>query len=188
MSGVEKIVLPHTKMIASIIVDELCKTELTYCHERPYAFALLLGQQCNYLGYAIATSDSLAKTVENYIELGYRYQGVQKMSDEEAIRTWLKWANPDDGWHYGDFGGNAAVQRYLDIHNGDDLLLRNSCFEQLKSVITQYETDLTLGVIYGANPEDFRDSVIQIYGKAGHKSLVTEYEAMRRLDADICRL
>lgn len=175
-------------MIASIIIDELYKTELIYRHEEPYAFALLLGQQCNYLGYAVATSEALAKTVENYIELGYRYQGVQQISDEEAIRTWLKWANPDDGWHYRDFGGNAAVRRYLDIHTGDDLQLRNSCLEQLKSVITQYETDLTLGVTYGEDPKDYRDSVIQIYGQAGHKNFVEEYQAMWRLDADICRL
>lgn len=173
-------------MIASLIVDELRNTNLTYRCEEPYAFSLIQGQQCNYLGYAVATSLALAKTIEKYIELGYRYRGVQALSDAEAIRIWMKWANPDDGWHYGDFNDYAAAQKYLEMHNGDDLALRNGCLKQLKTVIAQHDIDdVTLGVTYGENPEDFRDSVIQIYGKAGHKNFVEEYEAMFRLDADI---
>jgi hypothetical protein len=46
---------------------------------------------------------------------------------------------------------------------------------------------LTLGVTYGQNPEDFRDSVFRIYGKKGHRKFMEEYDTMLALDADIRR-
>ena len=175
-------------MIDSLVIDELRRTVLNFEHEAPYAFALIQGQQCNYLGYAVATSMALAETVQQYINSGYRYHGTQALSDSVAIRTWLKWANPDDGWHYCDFEDNGAIREYLDMHKGSDLSLRKGCLEQLKTVITQRGIDdVTLGVTCGEDPEEFRDSVIQIYGKAGHKNFVAEYDTMSRLNADIRR-
>ena len=60
-----------------------------------------------------------------------------------------------------DFEDNEAIREYLDMHKGSDLSLRKGCLEQLKTVITQRGIDdVTLGVTYGEDPEEFRDSVI----------------------------
>ncbi len=41
-------------MLASIVIDEIQNATESIGHEAPYAFALIQGQQNNYLGYAIA--------------------------------------------------------------------------------------------------------------------------------------
>jgi hypothetical protein len=172
-------------MIASPIVDELRRIVSVLGHEEPYAFSLIQGQRCSYLGYAVATAAALSATVDRYVSMGYRYHGARHISDADAIRDWLRWANPDDGWHYRDFNDLQTIQLFLNTHNQDEESLRNACIEQLKAVATQQ--DITLGITYGEDPADFRDSVIQIYGTQGHKLFLSEYEAMARLDVDIRR-
>ena len=63
-------------MIALTIADELRRTATDLGSEEPYAFTLIQGQQCNYLGYAVATAAALTATVAKYIDKGYRYHYV----------------------------------------------------------------------------------------------------------------
>ena len=172
-------------MIALTIVDELQRTANDLGTEEPYAFTLIQGQQCNYLGYAIATAASLTATAAKYIAKGYRYHGSRRMADADAIRAWLRWANPDDGWYYRDFDDSDTIQRFLATRSHDDQALRKACIDQLKAVA--HLQDMTLGITYGEDPADFRDSVIQIYGTKGHKLFLEEYETMTQLGADIRR-
>lgn len=172
-------------MIALPIADELRRTANDLGSEEPYALTLIQGQQCNYLGYAVATAAALTATVAKYIAKGYRYHGSRKLADADAIRAWLRWANPDDGWHYRDFYDSDTIQRFLAMHNHDDESLRNACIGQLKAA-TRLQ-DMTLGVTYGEDPADFRDSVIQIYGTQGHNRFLEEYQTMVQLDAKIRR-
>ena len=171
-------------MIELPIAHELRRTVTDLGHEEPYALALIQGQQCNYLGYAVATAVALSATVNRYIAKGYRYHGMRDISDADAIRAWLRWANPDDGWHYGDFDDSDTIQRFLGTHN-DDESLRNACIEELQAVAPQQ--DMTLGITYGEDPADFRESVIRIYGPQGHKLFLEEVDTMSQLDADIKR-
>ncbi len=172
-------------MIELAIADELRRTATDLGSEEPYAFTLIQGQQCNYLGYAVATGAALTAIVAKYIAKGYRYHGRRKITDADAIRAWLRWANLDDGWHYRDFGDSDSIQRFLAMHDHDDESLRNSCISQLKAAARVEE--LTLAVTYGGDPADFRDSVIQIYGAHGHKRFLEEFQTMALLDADIRR-
>jgi len=170
-------------MISFTIVDELQRSVTDLEQEEPYAFTLIQGQQCSYLGYAVATAAALSTTVCRYISKGYRYHGTRDLSDAEAIRAWLRWANPDDGWHYRDFNDSDTIQQFLDTCNYDDDSLRNACIEQLQAVAAQQE--MTLGITYGTDPADFCHSVIRIYGSCGHKLFLEEYDTMTELYADI---
>ncbi len=98
-------------MIAQTIADELRRTAADLGSEGLYAFTLIQGQQCNYLGYAVATETALTATTARYIAKGYRYHGRRKLADADAIRAWLRWANPDDGWHYRDFCDTSTIDR-----------------------------------------------------------------------------
>lgn len=172
-------------MIALPIGHELRRTVADLGHEEPYALALIQGQQCNYLGYAVATAVALSATVAKYISKGYRYHGTRDISDADAIRAWLRWANPDNGWHYRDFDDADTIQRFLGTHDHDDESLRNACIEQLRAVAPQH--DMTLGITYGEDPMDFRESVIRIYGAQGHKLFLEEFDTMSELDRDVKR-
>ncbi len=172
-------------MIELAIADEMQRTATELGSEEPYAFTLIQGQRCNYLGYAVATEAALTATVAKYIATGYRCQGRHKISDADAIRAWLCWANPDEGWHYRDFGDSNSIQRFLTMHDYDDDSLRNACINQLKAAM--HVKEWTLGVTYGIDPADFRDSVIKIYGTNGHKRFLEEFQTMALLDEDIRR-
>lgn len=170
-------------MIARSIAHELMETATYLGSEKPYAFALIQGQRCNYLGYAVATESALTATVAKYIQNGYRYNGDRDFADADAVRAMLRWSNPDDGWHYREFRDADIVGRFLAKHNHDDDSLRSACIEQLKTIALDQE--LTMGVTYGVDPSDFRSSVIQIYGANGHKRFVEEYQNMTQLFGDI---
>jgi hypothetical protein len=80
--------------------------------ETPYAFALVGGLNEGCLGYAMATEQRLLSTAEKYDLDGYRYQSFdwEQFDNREKLATWLRWANPDDGWMYGDFSDHFEVQ------------------------------------------------------------------------------
>src|SRR5215218_2675223 len=86
----------------------------------PYGFAIIVGQQDN-LGYALATEQGLRRVASRYFKLGYRYRGNEWSTTDdwtdadhrEALAKWLRWANPDDGWTYGEFAGRFRIQPAL---------------------------------------------------------------------------
>lgn len=92
--------------------------EFVHAHtlDQPYALALIGGQVGNYLGYAVATEEGLQRVAAEYETRGYRYQGSEweTFDNREKLSDWLRWANPDEGWLYGDFSKEFQIQEALD--------------------------------------------------------------------------
>lgn len=138
--------------------------------ETPYAFAIIGGLHANYLGYAVATEEGLRHIAADYDALGYRYQAPEwdEFDNCEELAAWLRWANPDDGWHYGDFSARFHIQPKLHQlvetgglgKDGDDF--EEFCTEVLLSlqnvplwreqVVNQ---GIVVGFTYGEDPRDF---------------------------------
>jgi hypothetical protein len=135
-----------------------------------YAIAVILGQCGNYLGYAIATDERLRRAATRYAEKGYRYQGWEweEFDNLERLSTWLRWANPDDGWQYGDFHDRFGVARSLAslVESGafgeDAEELEEFCTEALATSqsdpdwLAQVAADrVIVGVTSGSDPRVF---------------------------------
>ncbi len=59
---VMRVLCPTKHMIAQTIADELRRTAADLGSAGLYAFTLIQGQQCNYLGYAVATEAAITAT------------------------------------------------------------------------------------------------------------------------------
>jgi hypothetical protein len=138
--------------------------------ESPYALAIILGQCGNHLGYAVATEEGLRRVASQYAAKGYRYQGWEweEFDNLERLATWLRWANPDDGWHYGDFPDRFGVARLLAalVESGAFGENAEGLEEFCTKVLTALQSDpdwisvvaadrVIVGVTSGANPRDF---------------------------------
>jgi hypothetical protein len=139
--------------------------------ERPYAFALVGGQAGNYIGFAIATEEGLRETAKKYAESGYRYEGWEweEVDHAERLAVWLRWANPDDGWRYGDFDDSEALCRSLRLlFDRAELTDESGSFEAFctDDVLSPLSRDpnwardplsrsLIAGFTYGEDPRDF---------------------------------
>jgi hypothetical protein len=141
--------------------------------ETPYAFALVGGSGGDRLRYAVATEQALLRVASEYDRRGYRYQAHdwEQFDNRAKLATWLRWANPDDGWVYGDFperfGVLAALRGLLDAgqfgEEGEGIEeLCTVVLDSLYSVSGWGErTGLTgggpvvVGFTYGEDPRDF---------------------------------
>ena len=99
------------------IVGALAEFRRRVPDESPYAFAIILGQCGDYLGYAVATEEGLRWVAAEYAARGYRDQGCggEERDNLERLAEWLRWANPDDGWTYGDFPDGFGIAPELAI-------------------------------------------------------------------------
>jgi hypothetical protein len=128
------------------------------------------GQGSDYLIYALATEEGLRRVAAEYDRLGYRYQGEdwEEFDNREKLALWLRWANPDDGWHFGDFPKRFRVQPQLEElvrsgglgDNGKDF--EEFCTEVLASLqglpAWREQTaggPVVVGFTYGEDPRDF---------------------------------
>lgn len=138
--------------------------------ESIYAFALILGQRGNYLGFAIATEEGLQRVAANYFESGYRYKGAswQVIDHHKELAVYLRWSHPDDGWYYEDFSEQFDIagsfkQLVTQAAFGDDAdQLEEFCTDVLTSLQTdpeweklQQSVPIVVGVYEGDNPQDF---------------------------------
>ncbi|WZO97713.1 DUF4303 domain-containing protein [Isosphaeraceae bacterium EP7] len=154
---------PLSDMLRAAIVHVLRDYRRQNPTETPYAFALIMGQAGAPI-YAVATEQGLRRTASKYHELGYRYRGNdgEEFDPRQKLAAWLRWANPDDGWDYGEFPGQFPIQPLLGP------LLEGDEFGQDAEGLEEYFTDvlatlrgtseldsLTVGVTYGADPRDF---------------------------------
>jgi hypothetical protein len=136
--------------------------------EHPYGFALVGGQAGDYVGFAIATEEGLRETAKRYARLGYRCDGPasEAAEDIERLSVWLRWANPDDGWRYGDFDDSEALCRSLRLlfaptHKGGSL--EAFCTDEVLRPLGRdadwghdpLSRSLIVGFTYGADPRDF---------------------------------
>jgi hypothetical protein len=139
--------------------------------EHPYAFALVGGQSGNYVGFAIATEEGLRETAKKYAESGYRCERWEweTVDDVERLSVWLRWANPDDGWRYGDFDDSEELRRSLRLlFDTGELSDEAGKFEAFctDKVLVPLSRDpgwahdplsqsLIVGFTYGGDPRDF---------------------------------
>jgi hypothetical protein len=137
----------------------------------PYAFALIGGPCAEYLGYAVPTEEGLQRLAAQYDSRGYRYQGSEweQFDNFEKLATWLRWANPDDGWHYGDFPEHCQILPKLreladsGAFSAGDYLFEEYCtdcilepFGEKAGLRNQLACGrLVLGFTWGEDPRDF---------------------------------
>jgi hypothetical protein len=161
-----------------------------YSAERPYAFALIGGQCGNYLGYAFATEEGLARIAAEYDRRGYRYQAEEweEFDNREQLSIWLRWANPDDGWQYGDFPEHfqveAALRALVDAGAlGEDAgELEEFCTEVLASLQQErawwpWSGRIVVGFTYGEDPRDYLRTATR----------ANPYALVRKLWAEHCQ-
>ena len=165
--------------------------------ERPYGLAIITGQMCNYLGFAVATEEGLARTAHKYADLGYRYRAWEweNYDLEEKLRIWLRWANPDDGWYYEDFNTPSDLQPFLDRlcdQEQCDELLESMCVDALRVLVrgAQWRELVSpfgtiIGVTAGEDPDDFLRTSTMINEYSIVKQLWGEYRQVRELDPRI---
>lgn len=167
--------------------------------ERPYGLAIITGQSCNYLGFAVATEEGLARAAKEYAECGYCYD-AHEWEDydlEEKLRIWLRWANPDDGWYYEDFNDPDALQPFLNRfrdHDDCNELLESRCIDAFRVLVCGREwRELTscsgtiIGLTEGEDPDDFLRTSTMINEYAVVKQLWMEYWQAREIDGRIQR-
>jgi hypothetical protein len=141
--------------------------------ETPYAFALIGDPDGNHLGYAVATEQELLQVASEYDRDGYRYRGYdgESFDNREKLTAWLRWANPDDGWTYGDFPERFEVQRLLhQLRESGEFGDRGEGFEELCTEILasiqkllsggeptepMREGPIVVGFTSGTDPRDF---------------------------------
>lgn len=155
------------RVLQEAVVGALSEFRWHAPDEAPYALAIILG---HYLGYAVATEERLRRVASQYAAKGYRYRGWEweEFNEIERLATWLRWANPDDGWHYGDFPDRFGVAPLLAdlVESGafgeDAQELEEFCTEVLARL--QFDADwlavagtrqVVVGVTAGSDPRDF---------------------------------
>ncbi len=144
-----------------------------YPSETPYGFALVGDPGGAYLGYAIPTEEGLRRVAEEYERLGFRYKAFrrQKVNNCEKLRIWVRWANPDDGWIYGDFPERFGIQAALhQLVESGELGENADGFEEFCTEILASLQDLpgwgersvptsgppiVVGFTWGEDPRDF---------------------------------
>jgi hypothetical protein len=139
--------------------------------EAPYGFAIIEGQRGDYLGYAVATEEGLRRVAARYESSGWRYQPPwdwENFDNCEKLAIHFRWANPDDGWYYGDFPERFNVQQHLkslveaDAFGENAENLEEFCTDVLASLQAdgcwrslQATCPVVVGVTSGEDPRDF---------------------------------
>jgi hypothetical protein len=86
----------------------------------------------------------------------------------DKLAVWLRWANPDDGWHYGDFPEHLDVAMHLanlvdsGVFGEDAEDLEECCTDVLSSLCSdpRWKSEFAgrpvfVGVTSGEDPRDF---------------------------------
>jgi hypothetical protein len=138
--------------------------------EAPYALAVITGQCGDYLGYAVATEEGLRRVADAYFAKGYRCRKEEweDFDDRQRLAEWLRWANSDDGWQYGDFDDDLGIPDALAhlVRGGafgeDAERLEEFCTEVLAALRSDpvwleltAGMRITVGVTSGEDPRDF---------------------------------
>ena len=133
--------------------------------ETMYAFTFVASPEGTYVCCAIATDRTLEVVAQQYVNLRYTAQFGETLS---LLKRWLRWSNPDEGWHYYDFPNNEPILIELQqAFNSDDIERFDSITERVCTrAIQQLEqqsafgtTDVldrpVLSFTYGEDPQDF---------------------------------
>lgn len=168
--------------------------------ETPYAYALVLGQVGNWLGYAVATEEGLRRVAQRYHDLGYRYADDECDEAEtiDLFTTWMRWSNPDDGWFINDFPESSGILATLErlVEQGrfgpDAEELEAFCTEVLASLAADGDwqrmtaaVSIVAGVTYGEDPDDFLRTAVRVNSFEVARRLWWEFRKGEGLEADI---
>ena len=176
-----------------------------YCDENPtetpYGLAIIPGQLCNYLMFAIATEERLLETAGSYEASGYKYNGtIEGKTNLEILTAWLRWANPDDGWKFGEFPAESGIADNLNAvveeeEFADDLdEFVAYCNEVLATLwddpdwkSLQNKGEIVVGVTWGEDPNDYVWSAEECNPKHLVDKLQEEFNQCEKLSDDIAR-
>jgi hypothetical protein len=188
------------RVLRRAVVGALSEFRRQSAGESPYALAIILGQVGNYLGYAVATEEGLRKVASNYDAKGYGYRGWEweKFNNLERLATWLRWANPDDGWQYGDFPDRFDVARLLaalvdaEAFGKDAEELEEFCTDVLAALQSDAEwlsavgaDRIFVGVTSGEDPREFLRTATRANPFALVRELWWEYQRGEELSRKI---
>ena len=161
--------------LAQRLRDAVIAAVVTFRDERPaehpYAFAIIGGQAGNYVGFAAATEEGLRATATKYGERGYRYEGWEweHADNVKPLSVWLRWAGPDEGWHYGDFDDSESLCHALrelfarGVLRDEDGSFESFCADEVLEPLSRdrnwshdpLSATLILGFTYGDDARDF---------------------------------
>jgi hypothetical protein len=187
-------------VLRDAVVGALSEFRERVPNEVPYAFAIIQDECGEYLGYAIATEQGLQQVASKYDGKGYCYQGNdwEEFDNLEQLTKWLRWANPDDGWHYGNFPERFQVSEQLaslvrcGTFGKDAKELEAFCTDVLGSL--QFDRDWTelvakhrviVGVTEGEDPRDFLRTASRANGHEAVRQLWAEYRRGEELSGRI---
>jgi hypothetical protein len=153
------------------IVADLRRFREAHPDETPYGYGLLGGQPGEpYLASVVATEEGLQRVAAKYQKLGYRYRlfTEERPATVAELAAWLRWANPDDGWHYWGLPDHKRVQAALAALTDagglgpDGEEFEEFCTDVLGSLPTVPEWreqmaggQVIVGFTYGSDPRDF---------------------------------
>ena len=174
--------------LKNAILNELETFVKNHASDTVYGMAMVMGQLGNYLGLAFATENGLEKISTKYLNhKTSNWQEQRLYTDIENLKTWLKWANPDDGWHYVDFSEKHCIDKYLEELTKEisaeeiNKEIEKNCIQALQN--KEFEKfDIIFGITYGEDPDDFLRTATQINTLEKVKQLWRDTKAARELD------
>ncbi|OWK45405.1 DUF4303 domain-containing protein [Fimbriiglobus ruber] len=151
------------------IVADLRRFREAHPKETVYGYGLL-GEPGGepYLASVVATEEGLQRVAAKYQKLGYRYKGFveERAATAGELATWLRWANPDDGWYFWGLPDHkrvrAALTALVDAGGLGGEEFEEFCTDVLASLQTvpEWREEMTRGLVvlgftYGSDPRDF---------------------------------
>ena len=182
------------------IVDGLREFCEQHSAETLYGYALLGQTSGDYLGCAFATEEGLRQVAARYAKLGYRYVlfKSERLASTEELATWLRWANPDDGWYFDELPEHDRVQTELHAlveagelgDGGADL--EEFCTDVLASLqnVPAWQEEMAraqvvVGFTYGQDPRDFLRTATRANPYSVVKRLWSEMWAVEEIGSRI---
>lgn len=144
-----------------------------------YAIALVPSSLGDWVHGAIATEQGLDKVAESYAR-----DGVPK----DVCRNWLRWANPDDGWHQDTASHFEEASKALTAAMEAELLeefderISQILIQTLKNLAGQWGEDLILGLTHGEDPQEYIYWAEQVNAPEHFKKMSAEFKAARELE------
>lgn len=84
--------------LASGVHEFLAEFRAAWPGETMYSLLFELPCEGTHAHAAVATEEGLARIAEKYASKGYRISDGETLT---ALRIWLRWAGPEDGWFQG---------------------------------------------------------------------------------------
>ncbi|MBB3210761.1 uncharacterized protein (DUF2237 family) [Rhodopirellula rubra] len=151
--------------------------------ETVYAVALVPSSVGYHVHCAIATEERLASCAESY----------KNNLDSATKQTWLRWANPDDGWFQDTHKHFEAASALLsdairggELSEFDERIVEMLC-EALSIVVASDAamTDAVFSVTHGVEPQEFLYWASKINVDQKLERLQSEFAASQEAESQI---